>query len=34
LMTRMNGSITLGNAAQGGAQVRLQLASGEVNTRG
>lgn len=34
LMTRMNGSITLGNAPQGGAQVRLQLASGEVNTRG
>lgn len=33
LMTRMNGSITLGNAPQGGAQVRLQLASGEVNTR-
>ncbi|KLP33629.1 sensor histidine kinase [Enterobacter ludwigii] len=34
LMTRMNGSITLDNAPQGGAQVRLQLASGEVNTRG
>lgn len=34
LMTRMNGTITLGNAPQGGAQVRLQLASGEVNTRG
>ncbi|MGC6161109.1 sensor histidine kinase [Enterobacter ludwigii] len=34
LMTRMNGSITLGNVPQGGAQVRLQLASGEVNTRG
>ncbi|EPY8402804.1 sensor histidine kinase [Enterobacter ludwigii] len=34
LMTRMNGSITLGNAPQGGAQVRLKLASGEVNTRG
>ncbi|KYO05271.1 sensor histidine kinase [Enterobacter ludwigii] len=34
LMTRMNGSITLGNAPQCGAQVRLQLASGEVNTRG
>ncbi|EKS7193269.1 sensor histidine kinase [Enterobacter ludwigii] len=34
LMTRMNGSITLGNAPQGGAQVRLQLASGEVNTCG
>lgn len=34
LMTRMNGSITLGNAPQGGAQVRLRLASGEVNTRG
>ncbi|HHA1931769.1 TPA: sensor histidine kinase [Enterobacter ludwigii] len=34
LMTRMNGSITLGNAPQGGAQVRLQLASGEVTTRG
>lgn len=34
LMTRINGSITLGNAPQGGAQVRLQLASGEVNTRG
>lgn len=34
LMTRMNGAITLGNAPQGGAQVRLQLASGEVNTRG
>ncbi|AOT42816.1 sensor histidine kinase [Enterobacter ludwigii] len=34
LMTRMNGSITLGNAPQGGAQVRLQLASGELNTRG
>ena len=34
LMTRMNGSITRGNAPQGGAQVRLQLASGEVNTRG
>lgn len=34
LMTRMNGSITLGNAPQDGAQVRLQLASGEVNTRG
>lgn len=34
LMTRMNGSIMLGNAPQGGAQVRLQLASGEVTTRG
>lgn len=29
LMTRMNGSITLGNAPQGGAQIRLQLAHGK-----
>lgn len=29
LMTRMNGSITLGNAPQGGAQIRLQLAYGK-----
>lgn len=34
LMTRMNGSITLGNAPQGGAQIRLQLAQGKEATNG
>lgn len=34
LMTRMNGSITLGNAPQGGAQIRLQLAHGKEATDG
>ncbi|WP_320726582.1 sensor histidine kinase [Enterobacter sp. 118C5] len=34
LITRMNGSITLGNAPQGGAQVRLQLAAGEETKHG
>lgn len=29
LITRMNGSIALGNAPQGGAQIRLQLAAGK-----
>lgn len=34
LMTRMNGSITLGNAPQGGAEIRLQLANGKEATVG
>ncbi|MCP1113619.1 sensor histidine kinase [Enterobacter sp. 168J2] len=34
LITRMNGSITLGNAPQGGAQIRLQLAAGEETKHG
>jgi len=34
LMTRMNGSITLGNLPQGGAQIVLQLAKGKETTHG
>ncbi|EWG65303.1 MULTISPECIES: sensor histidine kinase [unclassified Enterobacter] len=34
LMTRMNGSITLGNAPQGGAQIKLQLTHGKEATDG
>ena len=32
--SRMNGSITLGNAPQGGAEIRLQLANGKEATVG
>lgn len=34
LMTRMNGSITLGNSPEGGARIVLQLANGKETTHG
>ncbi|WP_311775503.1 sensor histidine kinase [Enterobacter sp. RIT637] len=34
LMTRMNGSITLGNSPEGGARIVLQLANGKEMTHG
>ena len=34
LITRMTGSIALGNAPQGGAQIRLQLAEGKETKHG